>query len=80
LAHILSRECYDFLSFCQSLVQFIRSEPIPGGIAVVEKESGAQVISANAGTLQETLGEKQIEFQDPVVINNHAFDINGCVL
>jgi len=62
------------------MVQLIWSEAIPGGVAVIEKENGAEVGRAKVGSLQTTPGESQIELQDPIVIHKHALVVNIDIL
>lgn len=73
-------KCDDFLSFHQSVVQLIGGKTVPAGIAVIENKSRAEAINVNQGAFQIILGKGQIEFHDPIVVDNHALHIKGYTL
>jgi hypothetical protein len=73
--HILLCQRNYFSPFNQSLVQLIRGKTIPSRIALVKKECGVKMSSVNISPMQATLSERQIEFQNPLIVYEHALKV-----
>ena len=75
--HVLCGQRDDSLALFHFLLQVIWGEAVPGGIAFIEDERGAYAFGVNSGSAQASSGEGNVKFHDPIIIENHAFCIEG---